>query len=76
LITGLGLTDYLVERFAIAGTAKDFANQVLRAASWGADQLWLTMPLPDKYGFLNAIRNEVQPALAAANITKSTSRVT
>ena len=60
------LADYLARRFAIAGTATEFAAQVRQAASWGADQLWLTMPLPDKYGFLAEVRDTVQPLLGHA----------
>jgi 5,10-methylenetetrahydromethanopterin reductase len=62
-VTELGLTEYLTGRFAIAGTPSEFADQVLAAATFGAEQLWLTMPLPDKYGFLDAVRTDVQPRL-------------
>lgn len=57
------LAEYLAQRFAVAGTAAQFAQQVRQAAAWGADQLWLTMPLPDKYGFLSQVRDDVQPLL-------------
>jgi 5,10-methylenetetrahydromethanopterin reductase len=61
------LTEYLAQRFAVAGTATEFAEHVRRAASWGADQLWLTMPLPDKYGFLAEVRDTVQPLLGRSD---------
>jgi 5,10-methylenetetrahydromethanopterin reductase len=61
------LTAYLADRFAIAGTAEQVAGQITAAASWGADQLWLTMPLPDKLGFLASMRDQVIPLVRAAD---------
>lgn len=63
-IEELGLKDYLAERFVVAGPPDDFARQIELAASWGADQLWFTMPLPDKFAFLDAMRDVVVPSLA------------
>lgn len=63
LVEELGLTDYLAERFTLAGTPAEFADQIARASEWGADALWFTMPLPDKLGFLASIRDEVIPRL-------------
>jgi 5,10-methylenetetrahydromethanopterin reductase len=63
LVEELGLTKYLAERFAVAGTPEEFAERVRVAASWGADALWFTMPLPDKIGFLDAMRDHVVPRL-------------
>ncbi|MGH2950379.1 MAG: LLM class flavin-dependent oxidoreductase [Solirubrobacteraceae bacterium] len=61
----LALFDYLARRFAVADTAEGFAARVEELAGWGADRLWLTMPLPDKYGFLDAVRTGVVPRLRA-----------
>lgn len=63
LVEALGLTDYLAERFTLAGTPEEFTEQILRAESWGAESLWLTMPLPDKLGFLTTVRAQVLPRL-------------
>jgi hypothetical protein len=63
LVEELGLTDYLADRFAIAGDAAEFAEQVRAAESYGADALWFTMPLRDKLGFLAAVRDDVRPLL-------------
>lgn len=61
LVDQLGLTDYLLERFALAGTAETFALQIERAFRLGARQLWFTMPLPDKLGFLRTVQSRVMP---------------
>lgn len=68
LVEELGLTDYLAERFAVTGTAQEFADRVRAAESWGADALWFTMPLPDKIGFLDAMREQVVPRLREGNV--------
>jgi 5,10-methylenetetrahydromethanopterin reductase len=59
----LGLTEYLAERFTIAGPPNEFAGRIQQFAAWGASQLWFTMPLPDKYKFLHAMRDEVMPRM-------------
>jgi 5,10-methylenetetrahydromethanopterin reductase len=61
----LGLFDYLAGRFAVADDPDGFAARVEELASWGADRLWFTMPLPDKLGFLDAVRTRVTPRLRA-----------
>ncbi|MBI4307459.1 MAG: LLM class flavin-dependent oxidoreductase [Chloroflexi bacterium] len=66
LVEELGLTDYLASRFTIAGPPEEFARRTEELASWGANQLWFTMPLPDKYGFLHAMRDGVIPRLRRA----------
>ncbi|MDO8531760.1 MAG: LLM class flavin-dependent oxidoreductase [Dehalococcoidia bacterium] len=63
LVEELGLTDYLADRFSVAGTPEEFADRVQELASWGARQLWFTMPLPDKLGFLNTVGARVIPRL-------------
>lgn len=59
----LGLSGYLGRRFAIAEDPDGFAARVNEMASWGADRLWFTMPLPDKLAFLDAVRRHVTPRL-------------
>jgi 5,10-methylenetetrahydromethanopterin reductase len=59
----LGLFDYLADRFAVAEDGPGFAARLEQLAAWGADQIWFTMPLPDKYGFLDAVRTDVMPHL-------------
>jgi 5,10-methylenetetrahydromethanopterin reductase len=63
LVEELGLTDFLARRFAFAGTPDQFADQILEAYRWGATGLWMTMPLPDKLGFLSSVRDDVRPRL-------------
>jgi 5,10-methylenetetrahydromethanopterin reductase len=66
LVSDYGLTEYLARRFAMTGTPEEFAEQVAAAASWGAKQLWFTMPLPGKHGFLDALGSHVIPRLRPA----------
>jgi alkanesulfonate monooxygenase SsuD/methylene tetrahydromethanopterin reductase-like flavin-dependent oxidoreductase (luciferase family) len=61
LVEELGLTSYLLDRFALAGTFETFTSQIERAARIGAEQLWFTMPLPDKIGFLRTLQHQVMP---------------
>ena len=42
---------------------EQFAARVKQVADWGANQLWFTMPKPDKYAFIDAMREKVFPAL-------------
>lgn len=63
MIRELGLEKYLAGRFVVAGTPEEFADRVRDLASWGARQLWLTMPAADKLGFLHAMRDSVFPRL-------------
>jgi alkanesulfonate monooxygenase SsuD/methylene tetrahydromethanopterin reductase-like flavin-dependent oxidoreductase (luciferase family) len=56
-----GLTDYLAERFAIAGTPDDCAAQVRRAVRAGADRLLLTGITPDPHRFIERWATEVMP---------------
>lgn len=60
----LGLTDYLADRFAIAGTPAECADQVRRAAAAGARQLLLTGIVRDPRGFVERWAGEVAPRIA------------
>jgi 5,10-methylenetetrahydromethanopterin reductase len=55
------LTAYLAERFAIAGTPDDCADQVRRAVAAGADKLLLTAITPDPQQFIRRWASEVMP---------------
>lgn len=62
LMDGLGLTEYGMERFAIAGNPEDCRLGIERAAAAGADQIWLThFVLEDTYPLW---QNEIIPAFA------------
>ena len=63
LVQELGLTEFLAERFTLAGTPDDVVEQLTRAAGWGADAIWMTMPLPDKLGFLQTMGERVIPRI-------------
>lgn len=56
-----GLTDYLAERFAIAGTPAECATQARRAAAAGAHQLLLTGIVRDPARFVARWAAEVAP---------------
>ena len=60
------LTDYLAERFAVAGTPEDCATQVERAVAAGATQLLLTGITPDPRRFVGRWATEVMPRFTAA----------
>ena len=62
-IEKLGLTEYLADRFTVAGNPEQFAARVKQIAGWGANQLWFTMPKPDKYAFIDAMREKVIPVM-------------
>jgi alkanesulfonate monooxygenase SsuD/methylene tetrahydromethanopterin reductase-like flavin-dependent oxidoreductase (luciferase family) len=60
-----GLTEYLAERFAIAGTPDDCAAQVRRAVAAGAGRLLLTGITPDPHRFIERWATEVMPRCRA-----------
>jgi 5,10-methylenetetrahydromethanopterin reductase len=64
-----GLTDYLVERFAFAGTPADCAAQVRRALGAGARQFLVTGFVPDPHAFVRRWMREVAPAAASDGAT-------
>jgi 5,10-methylenetetrahydromethanopterin reductase len=63
----LGLTGYLAERFAIAGTPAECAAQVERAVAAGARQLLLTGIVRDPTRFVERWAGEVVPRLTRAS---------
>ena len=51
-----GLTEFLVDRFAIAGTPDDCAAQIRRAMDAGAHQFVITAFVPDRRAFMRRWR--------------------
>jgi 5,10-methylenetetrahydromethanopterin reductase len=58
-----GLTDFLVDRFAIAGTPGECVAQIRRAMGAGARQFITTSFVPDPRAFMRRWRTEVAGAL-------------
>ena len=54
LIGELGLTDYLAERFAVAGTVEDCVAKLNDVIQAGARQFWMSIHFDDKERFLRA----------------------
>ncbi len=52
LIEELGLVDYLADRFAAVGTARDCIRKIERAVDAGARQFWISVHFEDKARFL------------------------
>ena len=63
LVNDNGLTDYLGERFLIAGTAAHVASRIRELAEWGAGNLILPAVWGDPIGYTRRIANEVMPLL-------------
>lgn len=61
LISELGLTDYLGERYALAGTPEECVRRVEEVAGYGANQLWLSTHVADKAGFIRSWGTHVIP---------------
>jgi 5,10-methylenetetrahydromethanopterin reductase len=69
LVEELGLTDYLVERFAIVGTPDECAARVLELADLGVRRILVTVTDDDPAQTIRAWHTEVTPriqSLAAA----------
>jgi 5,10-methylenetetrahydromethanopterin reductase len=58
-----GLTDFLADRFAIAGTPDDCARQIGRARESGAHQFIITSFVPDPRAFMRRWMHDVVPAV-------------
>ena len=59
-----GLTEFLADRFAVAGTPADCVAQLSRAMAAGARQFIITGFVPDPRAFMRRWSREVAPALA------------
>ncbi len=66
LIAELGLTDYLANRFSIAGTPADCIGKLERAIEAGARQFWMSVHFDDKIRFMRDWANKVMPAFRGA----------
>jgi 5,10-methylenetetrahydromethanopterin reductase len=62
LIDELGLTDYLLERFAVAGAPADIVERIHSLARLGVTNLWLSSPGDDPSS-LDLMGQEVLPRL-------------
>jgi alkanesulfonate monooxygenase SsuD/methylene tetrahydromethanopterin reductase-like flavin-dependent oxidoreductase (luciferase family) len=62
LIDDLGLTDYLLDRFAVAGTPSDIVDRIQSLARLGLKNLWLSSPGEDPSS-LDLMGQEVLPRL-------------
>jgi alkanesulfonate monooxygenase SsuD/methylene tetrahydromethanopterin reductase-like flavin-dependent oxidoreductase (luciferase family) len=62
LIEELGLTDYLADRFAIAGTPADCIKTIERAVDAGARRFWISIHFDDKLRFMRDWSTKVMPA--------------
>ena len=58
-----GLTEFLVDRFAIAGTPADCVAQIRRAMAAGARQFVITGFVPDPRAFMKRWTHEVATVL-------------
>jgi 5,10-methylenetetrahydromethanopterin reductase len=62
LIAELGLTSYLAERFAVAGTPADCIGKLERAIEAGARQFWMSVHFNDKIRFMHDWAEKIIPA--------------
>jgi 5,10-methylenetetrahydromethanopterin reductase len=62
LVDELGLTEYLLDRFAVAGTPADIVQRIRRLARLGLNNFWLSSPGDDPSG-LDLMGKEVLPHL-------------
>ncbi|MDO8532440.1 MAG: LLM class flavin-dependent oxidoreductase [Dehalococcoidia bacterium] len=63
LVESLGLTDYLAERFSLAGTPDDVLEKIKRCVDAGADQLWISNHSVDKMGFMKRWATQINARL-------------
>ena len=62
LIGELGLTEYLADRFSIAGSPRDCIAKLQQAIDAGARQFWMSVHFDDKVRFMRDWANKVMPA--------------
>ncbi len=63
LVESLGLTDYLADRFSLAGTPDDVLEKIKRCVGAGAGQLWVSNHSVDKLGFMKRWAREINARL-------------
>jgi 5,10-methylenetetrahydromethanopterin reductase len=66
-----GLTEFLIDRFAIAGTPAECVAQIRRAMGAGAHQFITTSFVPDPRAFMRRWASEVAAPLATAEAQRS-----
>lgn len=62
LIEELGLLDYLAERFAVVGSARECVAKLERAVEAGARRFWMSVHFDEKLRFLRDWAAQVMPA--------------
>jgi len=63
VIRELGLLDYMIERFAIAGTPDTVVRRLTALKEVGVENLWFTRTVGDVELFLERWKDEVRPSL-------------
>jgi len=71
LVDRFGLAAFLLDRFAIAGTPDDCANQIRRAMAAGAHQFMITAFVPDPRAFLRRWMREVATRITVQSEVRS-----
>jgi 5,10-methylenetetrahydromethanopterin reductase len=59
----LGVTGFLAERFAVAGTAATVVRRVAELRERGIDRIWVSLRIPDKPAFLDRWQAGVLPGI-------------
>ena len=63
LVEQYGLTDYLADRFAIAGPPDECHERIQRLSADGAQNLMIALIVPDRIAFLRQMAAEIMPNL-------------
>ncbi len=64
LLDELGLTQYLADRYAIAGSAADCVERLREIEGWGVNRVWLSIHFPEKDEFMRAWSRDVMARFA------------
>lgn len=59
LLDDLGLTEYLAERYAIAGSVADCVERLKEIEGYGVDKVWLSIHFPEKAEFMRQWSRDV-----------------
>jgi 5,10-methylenetetrahydromethanopterin reductase len=62
MLDGLGLRDYLADRFGIVGTPEDFVTRIKQLESLGVKNIAFSGLMPDKLAFIATIKDKVMPS--------------
>lgn len=63
IVEDLGLSDYLADRFAIAGSPAECAERIQQLAERGVTHIWTPPSFTDKIAFMKSWSGEVMPRL-------------